>query len=86
MKKYDLRLTLIDGWPNLVTDLAPPGHEQFSFQLCHRDEQFGNRAFEQWWMDVKTIYPTRNRVATHFEPIVDFWWQSCLEHGTYSIN
>lgn len=82
MEKKELRLALVNGIPEFVTDVAPAGCEKFRFQLCHREVKFGTQQFGQWWMDTRSVYPTRNRPASNFEPIVNFWWQCCLAHGT----
>jgi len=58
-----------------------PNH--YTFALKAKDVRFGERCFEQWWMDRRTIYPLRGQSASNFRTLIDFFWQSCLENETY---
>lgn len=66
---------------NLCVEITV-GEQAFSFELQHKQAQFGESAFLQWWMPNNTLYPTRNRKAANYRPIIDSWWLACCQHGT----
>ena len=82
MKKQVLRLALIDGEPYCVSDDAPSSKEHFTFTLHRKALNLGEFEFDQWWMDQKSVYPTRGRKAGNFNALLRFWWQSCVAHQT----
>ena len=94
MRDYNLRLTLrrmasisdsIEPRAREVVFVeheAPDLPEHFTFELKAREVTFGDRNFEQWWMDRRSIYPLRGQCATNFRPLVDLYWESCKEHRT----
>ena len=75
-------LCLVDGEPAFVSEDAPSGAEDYTFQLCHKPVQFGPRQFEYWWMDIRSIYRSSRRTAANFDPLIDFWWDTCRAHGS----
>jgi hypothetical protein len=80
-EKKVLRLALIDGEPCCVSDDAP-SKEHFTFTLHRKTLNLGEFEFDQWWLDQKSIYPTRRRQAKNFDSLLSYWWQSCVSHQT----
>jgi hypothetical protein len=69
------------GVPGILV-LSDPNPHRFTFDLCRKATQFGDVGFDQWWMAPATVYPQRKRSAGNFLPIVDYYWQLCLHHGS----
>ena len=82
MKKQQLRLALIDGDPCLVLEDCPTSDDHFAFNLHHKSLNLDGIELDHWWMDIKSVYPTRNRQAGNFSALLAYWWQSCVAHQT----
>ena len=83
MKKHELQIALIDGGPCLVLENCPPSEEHITFSLHHKSLNLDEIELDHWWMDVKSVYPTRNRQARNFNELLNYWWQSCVAHQTH---
>ena len=52
----------------------------FTFELCKRSTKLGEVDIPQYWIDKRHLFPTRNRAARMFQPIIGYWWAlSCGE-------
>ena len=80
MNQFELRIALIDGAPHVVYGDVPAPEDHLTFTLNRKALKLNGIEFEQWWMNQKSVYPTRNRKAGNFNALLNYWWQSCVAH------
>lgn len=56
----------------------------YKFDLLHQPVELGPYRFEQWWIDRGKLYPTRNRSAPMYGPILNAFWDICRSASTHN--
>lgn len=55
---------------------------KFQFCLCRKQEQFGELAFDQWWMPRQGLYGERGKESLNRQAVIDCFWSLCLGAGS----
>lgn len=82
MENHTIRLGINRGQPCLIPAHDSTTSKVFTFQLAFRPERYGEREFEHWWIDIRTIYRQRRQKAINFDPLINLWWNCCLENDS----
>ena len=57
--------------------IGDPLRPIYELDLLHKPLDLGPCQIEQFWFDRNKLYPTRNRPAVMYQPIVDVYWDLC---------
>lgn len=65
-----------------LTDTDLPAFQAPTLCLTMQPLDLGVCQIDQWWIERSQLYPTRQRAARMYTPIVDAFWQLCRAEST----
>jgi hypothetical protein len=80
IENFDVELSVASGPGTSAFNVVMP--PIFTFPLCRQSHLVGDFTLDQCWIDRKRLFPTASQPASHFQTVVDYFWQACVQGGT----